>query len=795
VEWEYYTSNGVWFVGSHGTVDYETSAMHGYRFNSTYSVPNNAISVRFRVKPISKTYTSDEQTVSYWTAAWTGFQTYHTAELNPPKAPTPSVKIDGYTLTCSVDNVEESATSSFTPYVEFQIVKDDNEQYALGTSRLIYSSASYSCTIDPGYKYKVRARIVLGDVYGDWSSYSSNTSSVPSAPGSITYCAAASETSVMLKWESISSAETYSIEYSTNRDYLEGSNSTTTIDSIKTTQYIITGLTSGETYFFRVRSTNSSGSSSWSNIASTAIGTKPIAPTTWSSTNTAIVGEPLKLYWIHNSEDGSKEKRAQLELTIDNIPMTIPLTNQSTEDEVTTTEYSFNTSSLVEGATIKWRVRTAGITNELGEWSVERTVRVYAKPSLTVLLLDHYGDTFNVLRTFPFYIKAGAGPATQKPISYHVTITSDETYETVDEIGNFKMVIAGDTVYSQFFDINDVLFLEILPSSVDLQANVSYSVTVSVAMDSGLSAETTVNFRVAWTEERLMPNAEIMIDRNRMVAHIRPYCEYTPILYYQVNYVNRKYVRSNVILPAIDGISVDNAFTTDGDVVYAGYNNNIMVHFCIVQSTQNMYVPDVKLAVYRREFDGTFTEIGSGLVNESNTFVTDPHPALDYARYRVVVTSDKTGAVSYIDLPGYRVGEKAVILQWNETWGNYIMGDDGMIQETLWAGSMLRLPYNIDVSESNEIDVTTVNYIGRSHPVSYYGTQVGSTASWSVEIPKSDKTTITSLRRLSMWMGDVYVREPSGTGYWAQVSVSFKQTHKEMTIPVTINITRVSGGV
>ena len=44
-------------------------------------------------------------------------------------------------------------------------------------------------------------------------------------------------------------------------------------------------------------------------------------------------------------------------------------------------------------------------------------------------------------------------------------------------------------------------------------------------------------------------------------------------------------------------------------------------------------------------------------------------------------------------------------------------------------------------------------------------------------------------------MGDVYVREPSGSGYWANVSVSFSQTHCETVIPVTLNITRVEGGI
>ena len=42
-------------------------------------------------------------------------------------------------------------------------------------------------------------------------------------------------------------------------------------------------------------------------------------------------------------------------------------------------------------------------------------------------------------------------------------------------------------------------------------------------------------------------------------------------------------------------------------------------------------------------------------------------------------------------------------------------------------------------------------------------------------------------------MGDVYVREPSGVGYWANIKVSFSQKHTEKLVPVTLTITRVEG--
>ena len=183
--------------------------------------------------------------------------------------------------------------------------------------------------------------------------------------------------------------------------------------------------------------------------------------------------------------------------------------------------------------------------------------------------------------------------------------------------------------------------------------------------------------------------------------------------------------------------------------------------YCLDENDE--LIEGLTLSVYRREYDGTFTEIASGLNNTSNTYVTDPHPSLDFARYRTVAVTNSTGAVSYYDVPGVPVDEKAVIIQWEEDWSSFDTTNEDKLFEPTWAGSMLRLPYNIDVSDKHSSDVELVKYIGRRHPVSYYGTQLGESATWNVEIEKDDSETLYALRRLAIWMGDVYVREPSGS--------------------------------
>ena len=723
VIWYYDTGDSVWFVGNDGTAKDK---------QSLYSAPANALRVRVKIKPVSQTHTVNDKEVHYWTAGWSTFVTYSFSD-NPPTTPsTPTVNIKDLTLTTELHNLDVNGSE-----IEFQVVKDNKSVFKTGKAEIITSSAVYSCPVNAGSEYKVRCRSVRGKLYSDWSDYSASVGTAPSVPTGITVCRATSETSVYLEWDAVSNATTYDVEYTTKKTYFDGSDQTTPINGIAFTHYEKTGLTSGEEYFFRVRAVNDDGHSGWSTISSVKIGKAPVAPTTWSSTTTAITGEPLTLYWVHNAEDDSKQTYAEIELTVDKYTETKTIRDNNTEeDEEQTSSYSVDTSSYVEGTKLLWRVRTAGITNEYGDWSIQRTVDIYAPPTLELNMIDQKGNSIEILESYPFYVSGIAGPKTQIPIGYHVVITANTSYDTVDNFGNEKTVSQGEEVYSKYFDISEELMVEFSASNLSLENNADYTLTVTAHMNSGLTKSESKEFIVAWEEEEFEPNAEIGIDENSYTAYIRPFCK------------------------------------------------NIYGHL----------IEGVTLSVYRREFDGGFTELGKDLENTRNTFITDPHPALDFARYRVVAKTIDTGKISYYDVPGYPVGCSSVIVQWNEEWTGFDVSEEAELEQRPWTGSLLELPYNIDVSDSFKPDTALIEYIGRRHPVSYYGTHIGSTSTWSMQIPKYDKETLYGLRRLASWMGDVYVREPSGSGYWANVVVSFSQKHLDVTIPVTLSITRVAGG-
>lgn len=232
-------------------------------------------------------------------------------------------------------------------------------------------------------------------------------------------CAADSESSVKVYWDPVDTATSYKIEYSLESKYFDSTSNVSSITVTNTTAYV-TGLESGKEWFFRVCASNEKGDSAFSDIISTVIGSTPVAPTTWSNTTTAITGETLNLYWIHNCEDGSSETYAEVEITIGSDTQTYTLKKSTEEDEKDKTSvYTIDTTEFIEGTEILWRVRTAGATKTYGDWSIKRLVNVYAPPTLELSMTDVEGTAINVLTSFPFYISGLAGPKTQAAIGYH----------------------------------------------------------------------------------------------------------------------------------------------------------------------------------------------------------------------------------------------------------------------------------------------------------------------------------------------------------------------------------------
>lgn len=846
-------------------------------WEDTFDIPDNAEIVWFRVKPVAKEKSKDDKgnVELYFVGEWTNwngdgkYKPYDVSQSSPPSVPpNPVIELDkpkNNTFTAMVDGIDMTEVSK-PSHIEFQVIKNDSSQFGELTSVKISSTGSdtaktyfasfKSKTLDPGADYKVRCRATRGNVKGEWSDYSNVVSTVPSTPKGFTDNtpkAKSSSTdgtmSVYLKWTPVTAADEYEIECVTNIDYFDSTDQEVKkFGPTKETYFEAFSLEKGHTYYFRLRAVNGAGSSGWSDVSSVILGEKPDAPTTWSSASTVEVDGDLYLYWVHNSKDGSSQTWAELEMEV-HVPngknedgsikyqkleptYEVEIEN-STEFEEKDKTSRYDAMKYLEdalpddvyenGFQLRWRVCTRGVLNVLGAWSIVRIVDIHARPTVTLAVEDATNTidtTFDTIGSFPISITATTQPDTQDPIGFYLSIVSNDAYETVDSFGNDKMVSVGEQIYSKYFDQGTDLETVLSAGDVDLENNAHYTLKCMAAMDSGLTAETSMNFTVSWVDQHFVPNAAIQYDARSVTTNIRPYCEEYTTTFGSVTYdrwkktytADRTIVKDEVTgedvavpvtIDVVEGYPVSGAFTTTGEQVFLGSTEIEIDADGNVTGGEDVYyyeiengtlIPGITLSVYRREFDGSYTELATGIDNTKNTYITDPHPALNLARYRIVATTDSTGAVSYYDVPGLPINVTDIIIQWSEDWSSYDAVVDASPADPTWSGSMLRLPYNVDVSDSYGVDVSLIAYAGRKRPVTYYGTQLGESSTWNTTIPKDDAETLHALRRLAIWTGDCYVREPSGSGYWANVSVSFSQKHGDMTIPVTLNIKRVEGG-
>lgn len=208
VKWHYDSGDGIWFEGSSSTTT-ETYAI--------YSAPDNSNFILVSVTPVAKTQKINDTDTPYWTG--TKAQKMYAIAADPPADPsTPSVTIDQYNLTASLENISDARTDK----IQFQVY-NGNKLVNTGTVVVEACRASFSCTVSAGGEYRVRCRAIningSSEIPSGWSSFSSSVKAVPSTPDSITVCKASSETSVYLEWTAVDSAETYDVEYTTEKRY------------------------------------------------------------------------------------------------------------------------------------------------------------------------------------------------------------------------------------------------------------------------------------------------------------------------------------------------------------------------------------------------------------------------------------------------------------------------------------------------------------------------------------------------------------------------------------------------
>ncbi|MDX1639050.1 MAG: T9SS type A sorting domain-containing protein, partial [Balneolaceae bacterium] len=230
----------------------------------------------------------------------------------------------------------------------------DAAAYGTGTYRLEVTNPNV-----PGLTLQsVEIQVTQSDLDG-----SGDTTNPPSAPtlSSPADGATGISTNPTLDWNSVSGADSYRLQLSSNPDF---TNLTTDQTGISGTQYQVSNLANNDTYYWRVQAVNSAGSSNWSAVrdfttVESGSSTTLSAPAPGSPNDgaTGISTSPT-LSW--SSVDGADNYRLQLSAQSDFSSVVTDTLN------LTTAEYQ--ASGLNNSTTYYWRVLATSAT-DTSNWS------------------------------------------------------------------------------------------------------------------------------------------------------------------------------------------------------------------------------------------------------------------------------------------------------------------------------------------------------------------------------------------------------------------------------------------
>lgn len=212
---------------------------------------------------------------------------------------------NNYCIRASIESEVLTEYNSFenidSPQEKFDpagLIRSRNNQYVNCTGVVEFSDSVFT----PPYSYSpdpvanVKALVTAGAGTGGGS-----TTPAPSAPSNLA-ASAASSTQINLSWTDNASNETdFSVDRATNSSFSSGLVTSTVGANV--TSFQATGLSPSTAYYFRVRASNSGGSSANSNTASATTqagtGTVPAAPSNLSAT--VASSSQINLAWTDNA--------------------------------------------------------------------------------------------------------------------------------------------------------------------------------------------------------------------------------------------------------------------------------------------------------------------------------------------------------------------------------------------------------------------------------------------------------------------------------------------------------------
>jgi hypothetical protein len=198
---------------------------------------------------------------SPWSAVWSF--TTESADLTPPVLVSPA---DGASdISISSVLLDWNSVFGATAYI-FEITEDENFISGITTQQV---SETYKVIIglSDGTEYFWRVKATDGAVYSDWSEVWSFTTEIDGLDAPVLVSPLNNSTdvdfnSVVLNWNSVAGATQYIYEYSTDNTFV----SNVVTETVFITEKTLVDLEQNTQYFWRVKASNATLESAWSEV-------------------------------------------------------------------------------------------------------------------------------------------------------------------------------------------------------------------------------------------------------------------------------------------------------------------------------------------------------------------------------------------------------------------------------------------------------------------------------------------------------------------------------------------------
>ena len=776
VDWEYWEGHrypqtaaqkktgkpgdGKWMPGSSTNVDVDAAGAGSGYFRALYTAPSTALKVRCRVQPVSisrdvtvsvtKTYKDGKLTKTqnnmeskpYFIGAWSGYADH---DFRTDAIAAPEVEADvgenGLTVSVSVSSDDADAkwcdvevcTWSNGAWVR-QMGKDDQP---------FEGDATWSFTLSAGKWYRGRARLKsekASKSASPWGYAAESVLTKPPAPSGLS-AAATGASAAKVTWSAAAGATSYKVQHIAGEtaDFDSNPEAVDETEISSGTAYTPSDLDSGTVHWFRVKAVNSGGESGWSGAASCTVATPPEAPTVLDTSSSYMEGATARIRWTHNSTDGSAQTSAQVELSFSGP--NAPGNGRTVDVSGATQALALSLAGMGDGTSVAFRVRTKGIHASWSPWSGSSSFTVYEQPELACSLAQPDGeggtaalDADHPLACFPINATLDASGGGNSVVAYDVAIVCATPADMVDRYGRTVRASVGEVAWQGHYSTSDdPLEVEIGAGECMLANGGAYELRAAVAMASGLRAECApCAFSVSFDVSMAQPSATVTFDPDYLTADVVPTCS-----------------------------ALDPETGEETGELREG----------------------TSLAVYRVEADGDLVCLARAVPNDGASTVTDPHATFRECWYHIVATDDATGVSTAADYADDSAHDSCTI-QWGESWKP---AGEGATRYD-YDGSILDGFYNMSFDQDVAPVAEAARYEGRKRPVHYYdGVAVEESASYTLQFELSDAETMSLVRALLAHHGDAYVREPTGTGFWARIRghVSYAAGNPFATFSVT----------